>query len=448
MTGIKEKVSAFLGHYGFSLHGLSADAVADALVYDMKQGLDHAAASGGFADGMQAMIPMWCVPPAAVPADKTVIVIDAGGTNFRSCLVSFGHDGAPVISEFEKKSMPGSESDRTYSKLEFYDAMAERLDHLKNKADTIGFCFSYAMEILRNGDGRIAELSKEINAPEIVGTCVGECLADALVRRGWNRPRRIVLLNDTAAALMAGAVYAGTGRRYSSYAGFILGTGMNSAYIESEPVGKLAGTAGKLPARQIVVTEAGAFDRLPLSVFDRTLDERSRHRGRFIMEKMCSGAYLGALADIMLQHAIADGLFSEQCARRLAAAGPLQLYDLDRFLYTPYDVSAKLAGALKDAPVEDYDTLYLLLDALIERAARLAAALIAAAVIKSGQGTHPVQPVCVVCNGTTFYKTHALKDRVQTQLADILTARRGIYFELVSVENDITIGSAAAALSL
>ena len=139
---INAKVSAFLGRHNFSPAGYDINTVIDGLLYDMKEGLKNGTGNLDSMSAAQDMIPTWGMPPAESPKNETVIVIDAGGTNFRSCLVTFDAEGKPSISELEKTSMPGIE--RELSKKEFFDAIANNLEHLKNKASKIGFCFSYA----------------------------------------------------------------------------------------------------------------------------------------------------------------------------------------------------------------------------------------------------------------------------------------------------------------
>ena len=56
------------------------------------------------------------------------------------------------------------------------------------------------------------------------------------------------MLNDTVAALLAGHAIAPVGKKYSSYIGLILGTGLNAAYIQPAREGI---------AKQIVVCESG-----------------------------------------------------------------------------------------------------------------------------------------------------------------------------------------------
>lgn len=443
-----EKASAFLGRHGFSAAGYDVNTVINGLLYDMKTGLAEGNGSKVPMAAAEDMIPTWGMPPAESPKNQKVIVIDAGGTNFRSCLVTFDANGIASISELEKTSMPGIE--RELSKKEFFDAIANNLEHLKDKADRIGFCFSYAMKITPDGDGEVLGFSKEIKAKEVEGNLVGKNLAEALVAHGWKKPAKITLLNDTTAALLAGASNAVEGRAYSSYIGFILGTGMNAAYIDSDPVAKIAGmkdSAGNPPpASQIIVCESGKFNKLPRSEFDLEFDKTANTPGLYVMEKMCSGAYLGPVACIALKKAAEEGLFTKPVADALLALPKLELKDMDQFFYAPRKTTTVLGAVAAKGTQEDADLIYTILDAFVERSARLAAAIIAASAIKSGKGTSAALPLGIVCDGTTFYKTHNLHQRLVGYLNDVLIAQRHIYFEILTIDNDITLGSAIAGL--
>ena len=444
---VHSTVNAFLGRHGFSASGYNVNTVIDSLLYDMEKGLDVGPGNLDSMDATEPMICTWGLPPEESPKNQTVIVIDAGGTNFRSCLVTFDANGNSTISELEKTSMPGIEKE--LSKKDFFEAIAKNLDHLKNKASRIGFCFSYAMEITPDGDGRVIRFSKEIKAKEVEGSLVGECLAKALEERGWNKLEKITLLNDTTAALLAGAANAVEGRAYSSYVGFILGTGMNSAYIESNPINKIAGLkdskGNSAPASQIVVCESGNFNKVQRSEFDIEFDKTANTPGLYVMEKMCSGAYLGPVAGIALKTAAKDGLFSEAFAKEILALEKLELKDMDQFFYAPRKTDTLLGAIAAKGTQTDADIMFEILDAIVERSARLASAIIAASVIKSGKGTSAALPVGIVCDGTTFYKTHNLQYRLRGYLNEVLIAQRHLYFEILTIDNDITLGTAVAA---
>lgn len=442
---VYEKISAFLGSHGMYVNAPDVLSTIEGLLFDMELGL-NANPGSDFLQSSHEMIPTWANPPTESPKNETVIVIDAGGTNFRSCLVTFDAKGIPTISDLKKYAMPGIE--REFSKKEFFDAIATNIDHLKNKADKIGFCFSYAMKITPDGDGEVISFSKEIKAPEVIGNLVGACLADALVSRGWNRPKKIILLNDTTAALLAGASTATGGLRYSSYVGLILGTGMNTAYIESTPIKKIANSTRTIPVSQIVVCESGLYSKLARSEFDIAFDKTTNTPGRYIMEKMCSGGYLGSVASLAVQKACEEGLFSAPAAKALTNVGTFTLFDMDRFFYTPYNTSTVLGAAVSLGCQDDYDVLFAILDAFVDRCARLTAGIVSAVVIKSGKGTSPSLPVSVLCEGTTFYKTHNLQSRILGYLNTELIQKRHLYFEIVTLDNAITLGAAVAGISV
>lgn len=424
-------VSAFLARHNFVKH-VDVNFVAESILDDMNRGLRQEKSD-------EDMIPTWCLPPEKSVTNKTVIVIDAGGTNFRSSLVSFDAEGNAVISEMEKTKMPGVEKE--LSKKEFFEAFANNLEHLKNKADTIGFCFSYPMEITKDGDGILLGFSKEVKAPEVVGSAIGKCLKEALEAHGWNKIKRVTLLNDTVAALLAGKA-AAKGYPYSSYVGFILGTGMNAAYIQP------ALPSRKDFSRQIVVCESGKTKNVILSDFDKAYDEKSQKPGSFYLEKQCSGAYLGPVALEMLKTAANEGLFTDKLSSALLKLEALTTIELNEFLHKPYsqDISFGKFVYENKASDEDYDRLYQIFDALVDRSARCAAAILTAAVVQSGEGKNASKPVCINCDGSTFWLTYKISERVNAYLDEVLTRQKGLYWHIVRLENDITIGTAIAGL--
>ena len=420
-------VASFFTRHNFVCHE-DVNVLASALFADMNNGL-----AGKPSD--EDMIKTFCLPPEQKVVDKRVIVIDAGGTNFRSCLVTFDGDGTASISEMEKTKMPGVEKE--LSKKDFFAQFAANLEHLKNKADCIGFCFSYPMEITEDGDGILLGFSKEVKAPEVVGSKIGECLKAELLSRGWNKINKIPLLNDTVAALLAGHAIAPAGKNYSSYIGLILGTGLNAAYIQPET---------DLMKKQIVVCESGKTRAVTRSDFDVAFDKTTVTPGTFYMEKSCSGAYLGPVSLLVIKGAADDGLFSKPFAEKICALESLTLIDLDKYLHRPADDSLLGSIVKKYGEGDDGEILFELLDAVAERSARRAAAILTACVIQSGAGKNASAPVCILCNGTTFHKTYKVKDRVLGYLEDALTVRRNLHWEIVCQDNDITLGTAIAGL--
>lgn len=378
----------------------------------------------------QDMFRTWINVPEKKPVNEKVIVIDAGGTNFRSCLVTFDGEGKASVSDFMKNSMPAI--DREYSKQEFFEAIADRIDYLRGKADRIGFCFSYAMNITKYHDGIPNAFSKEIKAREVLGVPVGKSLVEELTKRGWPEIKKISVMNDTVSALMAGACSPGD---YSSYIGFILGTGMNGAFVdENNSFGD---------GRQIIVCENGKCNTVELSDFDIEADKKCDIPGQYPLEKCCSGAYLGKACFEMICMASKEKLFSKKTCEKLLKLTELTTIQVSEFL------EGKKENVIYESCVCDSDRriCFEILDSAVDRTAHYAASILTACLISCGKGkiASGEKNVCILLNGTTLFKTYHLRERMEKYLFEYATKKTGIGFTTVVVENDITLGSAVAA---
>ena len=417
----------FLEEHGFYLD-LDLPSLVKAMLNDMNEGLSGRASA-------QDMIRTYIDPSSIEPHETSVIVIDAGGTNFRSSLVTFAKDGSCSTSQFEKTKMPGTE--RELSKKEFFTQIAKNIERFKDSCGEICFCFSYAMTITEEKDGILDSFSKEVKAPEVVGSSIGAELKNALAEQGWSKIPNVILLNDTASALLAG-----TGRKkYSSYIGFILGTGLNAAYVQGD-------NEAYDIKKQIIVCESAKFDGFKNSDFDIMLDEKSVKPGSSPFEKLCSGAYLGSLALETLKFAAKEGLFSPEFGKHISERDSLTLIDVSAFL----EKSDERTGAFSDmfdgesASPEDKQVLFSVFDALVDRMAKLAAVTLAACLIQCGEGKNPQEPVCVACNGSTFFKTYKVIGRTKEYLSKLLEGKN-LFYEMLEGEVDITRGTAMAAFS-
>lgn len=416
----KARADEFLKAHNFSTS--IAEKLHQKIFSDMQKGLK----TGG-AD--QAMIKAGSAIIRNIEAGESVIVIDAGGTNFRSCLVTKNSNGLEV-SDFEKTSMPAT--DHELNKKEFYKAIADNISRLKDSADTISFCFSYAIAITENGDGKIIRFSKEVKAPEAVGTYLGKELLGELKIQGWKKVKKINVLNDTTALLLSSFVEAGT-KNYKSHIAFILGTGMNSAYINKG---------------QIIVTECGMFSDLCQSDFDLRVCSHTTEPGKSLLEKMTSGAYLGELAFEMISSACQENIFSKAFAEEFSKLSFVSTADFDQVLLPRQTSDSKkimlshLMPALEKGASEDSQILKTFLKSIISRSAFLTAEAIYAAILDADKNEKDsAAPVAIACNGSTFWKTPLLKEKVESRLKELLSTD----FEIIQIDDDITKGSFAAA---
>ena len=367
-----EKTDKFLGEHKLRAGDIEMEFLVELFLSEMTKGLKGEQSS-------LRMIPTYIEADNEFLKDTPVIAIDAGGTNFRSALISFKSGGTLEVEGLENKLMPGL--DREVSKTEFFRTMAGYIEPLAGRSDRIGFCFSYPTEIFPDKDGRLIQFCKEVQAHEVVGQVIGKSLLDAL----GMKEKKIVLLNDTVATLLAGKSKS-FGKTYDSYMGFILGTGTNTCYIEAnrnilkKPELDQAGN-------QIVNVESGNFGKAPRTGLDILFDNTTNNPGNYTFEKMFSGGYFGGLCLTILKAAAAEGVLSAEAGERLNDIGDLATGEANNFVANPGSADNILSDRLTYA--QDRAAAARIIDTLVDRAAVLVASNLSAVVLKTGKGNQP-----------------------------------------------------------
>lgn len=436
MVGTKKRIDEFLKKYGMHYESIDIEFMCRDFVCEMARGLN----------GEESSLRMICTyisPDGDIPSEEPVVVMDAGGTNFRVALVRFDSDTNPVIEYFTTYPMPGSTGEIT--REEFYDMVSDYLLPVIDRCSKIGWCFSFPTEILPNKDGRLLYFDKEVRVTGMDGDVIGVSLLKALEKKGVMGHKSIVVLNDTVATLLGGkAAY--PDRLFDSYVGFILGTGTNTCYIEDNwDITKVQELATK-PGVTIINTESGGYGRAPRGSIDVDFDRSTVDPGAQLFEKMISGAYQGSLMFELIRHAIGDGLFSAEYSEYLDSLTGLSARDINDFCLYPYSSSGVLANGIRRESDNDRTMMYWLIDAFIERAAKLSAMNLAAVIIKSGKGTNPCLPICIAAEGTTFSKSALFRKKLDYYVKHYLNDQIGIFCEFVSADNATVIGTAIAAL--
>ena len=436
MEKIKNTVKSFLKKNAMDYEDIDMEKYCTLFIEEMRKGL------AGQNSSLE-MIPTYIEIDKEVPINQPVIVIDAGGANFRVATVYFNDQKKPVIENFNKYPMPGTKGKLTNE--EFFNMMAGYLKEVVEKSGNIGFCFSYAIEMFPNKDGKVIRLAKEVEVEGVKGQMIGENLIKAIKTSGHKNSYHVVVLNDTVTALLAG-ISSFPDRTFDSYVGFILGAGTNSCYVEQNK--NIIKTRGLDPTKsQIINTESGGFAKGPTGKIDRQFDQSTINPGQGTFEKMISGAYFGPLCLRTIHVAADDGLFSSPVAGKLKKITKIETKDVNNFLYYPIGKTNPLSLVFNGKNEQDMVTLYYLLDRLVERAAKLVAIKLSSATIKSGKGRSPCRPVCIVAEGTVFYQLKSLKQRVECCLKKYLEDEKNIYYEIVNVENATLIGAAIAGLT-
>jgi hexokinase len=447
-----EELADFARHHGFHYDMIDPVQLVRDIVIDIDRGLRGESSS-------LPMIPTYLSPGNRAPTGKTVIALDAGGTNLRAARVRFDETGKAVAEDSRKAPMPGTTG--RLNAEQFFDAIADAAAPLLadqdpaegGKIQGIGFCFSYPMEITKEADGILRAFSKEVDAPEVIGKAIGAGLRDALTRRKIKVPEKITLLNDTAATLLCGAAdipvddHEGplpSGAGGGPVIGLILGTGFNTAYPEKS-IPKIGFHSETTP--QIVVCETGNFAPRYLGYLDREYDGLTKHPGFYTQEKATAGAYLGPLSLHILKQAVRDGVLCLRRSGELLDRPALETRDLNSFLHAPLSGESPLCQLFDRDETDALAAVLYLSSIVTERAALLSAAVLAATVERMDAGCDPFAPVRIAVEGTTYMRYRDMRKALEAHLHTMLVSRKPRRCIIAPVEQASLFGAAVAALT-
>lgn len=448
-----QELSDFARYYGFHYDNWDPHALVKDIRIEMERGL------AGLSSSIP-MIPAYISPAPQLPNGKTVLALDAGGTNLRASLVRIDGMGKVAAGEVKKSPMPGSTG--PVNAEQFFSMMADAalpLLSTAEKVDGIGFTFSYPMEIQPDADGILLALSKEIDAPELIGKAIGAGLREALARRGCAYAGPIVLLNDTAATLLSGmAAISADGEAASSHnaygfsggpvIGFILGTGFNVAYPETR-IPKIGFESPSTP--QIVVCETGNYKVRCRGQLDVEFDSTTKNPGSYTLEKTVAGAYLGPLTLYILKQAVKDKVLRFKKSDELLALPHLETRFLNEFSHAPLTAQGPLGSLFGLDEGGALAAFQYLASIVTERGALFSAAVLAATVERAFAGTdagfEPYRPVRIAVEGTTYLVYKGMRRSIEAWLHFMLVNEKPRPYVVVPVEQASLLGAAVAAFT-
>ena len=414
------KVAQFMKAHGMDAESVDLSVCTKTFTESMKAGL-----AGG--KSSLPMIPTYLASGRRPARNEKAVVIDAGGTNFRTAVISFDASGA-VIEHQSTQPMPGSNGPVSWE--EFIGTVADAVQPLMSETENIGFCFSYPVEITPERDGRVLGLTKQVDISGACGSYLGASLRAELERRGV-RAGKIVVLNDTPAALLAAKAL--SRNAYSGFVGLVAGTGCNTC-CELE-LGSIPKLGSDKSGKMLVTLESGAFDGFPRGDCDLAMDADLPDTGEYIAEKLISGRYLGQVCMYTLKQAAREGLFSENAAAIIEKMTEVATPTIDKW------GSGRFPKGFNS---EDRVNLVYIINELFERAARCIACKLCAILELTGTGVG--RPVCIGVDGSLFSASRLLRPELE-KFMDIYAGEiMGRRYEFVNFENMSLIGTAAAVL--
>ena len=415
----------FITKYKLGPDSVDADALSEKMLKQCLAGLSSV-------DSTVPMIPAYLKVSGNVPCERSVIVIDAGGTNFRSALVEFGTDGA-AVSHQKVTGMPGVNQSISWER--FISFAADEVEPLLEYSRNIGFCFSYNAVVTPDIDARVVSIDKEVKIPDAEGHYVGASLTGEFEKRGYHGVR-VFIINDTAAVLLGG--YSGIDPKlYSGFVGQVSGTGTNTCcIIPSDRITKLSFN-DNYP--MLVNMESGMYDCMDRGELDIMLDEMTDSTGLKLFEKMTAGVYLGALCRIALRRAVDEEYLTAEEFDNILSLGDFNASIVD----------AWSAGNMLDRVSSDpahCEFVQKICEAMLRRSAKLMTSNILAVSKLTGAGTDPELPMCVFAEGSLVQKSRTYLDYYGYLLSAYMKEGFGRHVRLVICNGSTLGGSAAAAL--
>ncbi len=354
------------------------------------------------------------------------LALDIGGTNFRVLRVDLPGDGRPPRVDSRKFRLAPAHihGDARLLFGTIARAVGSFLAGRGGGAHPLGFTFSFPIRQLTINRGKLIDWSKGWSAAGVEGRDVVALLNAAFSREGVSGVRAVSLNNDTTGTQVARAYLA-----RECDAGYILGTGTNLCYREKtaairKPLGAYDGEF------MIINTESGNFNiDLPRNAVDARLDAESENPGDHWEEKMVSGKYLGEIVRLVAAGLVRDGrLFGGRLPRILSRREGFESAFVGEIAADRSPDASATRALLRRigvprAAASDAAALREIAAIVSERAGRIAAAVLAAAVTKNDPGLKRRHVVAV--DGSVFENHRRIRETMAATLAELFGRRAG-----------------------
>ena len=424
MMGVKKDSESFLREHGLDASLIDPKRELSKLLAEMEEAYQGKERS-------VKMIPYFIGKYRPPKEERHVTVVDIGGTNVRSAVVTIGMYGSCLIEDYRSFPRP----DGMMTTARFFDEIALQM---KGQLETgkLGICFSLATIPQPDGDAVITAGGKQIQISDMLGKKVGESFREAARRTGAGTVRDASVVNDTVAVTLGGASF----RKENAFAGqigFVYGTGVNMAYTE--------------PDGRLVNTEMGAYGGFPTGNLDDAFDAALIDPGLDRFEKMVSGGYQGGLAALLIQAAVREGCLNSPSFGNPLKWQGLSSRDISAFSLAPVGEN-KLARACQKE--QDRDFLVHLFDGLSRRSALLCSIALTACMRRSlgktGIEDRPPFPggymFQITAEGSTFEKQAGFATYLDTCLHSLAGESFGYTYQINQVKDAVLRGIAAACL--
>ena len=393
--------------------------------------------------GSVKMIPAWYGDYSPEEPHRPVVVLDIGGTNVRSAVVSADEKGSGSIRKLPSFLTPGIEKEIDTAEFfleivrgvtsapEWTAVYGERDD--PREAGNLSICFSLATIPEKDRDAVMIAGGKQLKICDMLGKKVGENFRQALCSLGKRSDMRITVTNDSVAAALGGYLYPSQ-RSFGGYVGFIYGTGTNLCYREK--------------TGEMINVESGAYNGFPAGDIDDLYDASLIDTGDDRFEKMVSGGYQGGLMRYIVRTAADEGLLSRNACCGMTEGAPLDAKQISAFANDP-EGDGRIAVAIRaaDDPEREREVLLVIIDKVTERSACLCGIALTGVLLRAGIGIKKDQPAFIIAEGSTYLKQKDFRTKLDRFMRELAGERHGLFYEFHTMEDAVQKGAAVAGLS-
>ncbi len=129
--------------------------------------------------------------------------------------------------------------------------------------------------------------------------------------------------------------------------------------------------------------------------------------------------------------------FAFPCAGRLSVGAKSPL---------THGIKESNVGGTMSKALSDNGISAVIIEGIIERAAKLVAANLGAVILKTEKARSAEKPVLMTIEGTTFYKLKNFQKMFDSFLQEFLSGDKKRYYEITEVQNSSLLGAAIAAI--
>ena len=344
--------------------------------------------------------PTFLPPFGTLTENKPIAVAELDDQEIRVSLVTFSH-GEAHFSDQDRFPIPGREYPAPWEDLIY--AIGELTQPLLDRAQGLALCLPFPVVYDGKGDGTISRFPGSMTIHGFSEKPVLASLREELQSRGCPIPPMTLINESDAVLLAAGVQNPGQGR----YLGVTWGSSIDVGFVAP---GSIVLRWPGIPGDLTLFT--GGFSQaqcVPFGLVDYSKDRDCYAPGLDLYLKMVSTDYLGEIFRLVMIKAAERKLLSFGCSRDI-----LSLTQLD-------------------------------LETVLQRAARLVCANLAAVIQFIGGGRDANAPVCLSLQGSAFSAPPLMaifEAQVQAYLRDTL----GLHVTLWQGDNALPVGTAAAAL--